>query len=85
MQSNCLVKTKQNEQVDHEERFTQENFNTGTVKVHVEPPQIPLIKMINNENSDKYFVNIKLCKDQTSAKLDLYEFRTILFDKGNLE
>ena len=31
-------------------------WNTGTVQVHVEPPPIPLIKSNNDDKSDKYFI-----------------------------
>ena len=51
----------------------------GTVQVHVEPPPIPLIKINNDDKSDKYFVNIKFRSDPTSEKSDLYEFKMALF------
>ena len=43
-------------------------WNAGTVQVHVDTPMIPLIKSNNDNKSDKYFVNIKLCRDTTSVK-----------------
>ena len=54
-------------------------WNMGTVQVHVDPTPIPLIKINNKEKSDKYFVNIQFCRDPTSEKLDLYEFKMTLF------
>ena len=59
--------------------------NLGTNPAHVEPLPIPLIKDIYNGKSDKYFVEIKLCKDPTSSRSDLYEFKMSLFDHGDLE
>ena len=44
---------------------------------------IPLIKIKNNDKSDKYFVKIKLRTDPTSGKSDLYEFKMTLFDNGD--
>ena len=49
----------------------------------VEPSPIPLIKIKNDENSDKYFVKIKLCRDPTSENLDLDELKMALFDNGD--
>ena len=40
-------------------------WNTGTVKVHVEPPLNPLIKSKNDDKSYKYFVKLILCRDRT--------------------
>ena len=58
------------------------NWNQKTVEVHVEPSPIPPIKSRNYKISDKYCVEIKLHQDLTSQKLDLYEFKMALFDKG---
>ena len=57
-------------------------WNTGTLKVHVEPPPITLKSNKNYKKSDKYFVKIKLCRDTMSQKSDLYEFKMALFDNG---
>ena len=61
------------------------NWNWGTVQVHVEPPLIPLIKSKNNDKLDKYCVKIKLCRDLTSEKLDIYVFYMTFFDNGEPE
>ena len=45
------------------------NWNQGTVKVHVEPPPIPLVKSKNDEKSDEYCVKIKLHRDPKPQKL----------------
>ena len=37
------------------------------------------------KNRDKYFVKIKLCRDLTSEKSDLYEFKMALFNNGKPE
>ena len=60
-------------------------WNEGTVQVHVEPYLIPPIKHKNDEKSDKYFVTIKLRKNPTSEKLDLYELKMSLFDNSKPE
>ena len=57
----------------------------SVVEQHVDPPPIPLIKIKHNDKSDKYFLRLKLCKDLTSEKSDLYEFKMALFDNGNLD
>ena len=59
------------------------NWNAGTVQVHVEPPPIPLIKNNNNEKLDKDFVKIKLHMNLTSQNVYLYEFKMVLFNDGN--
>ena len=48
----------------------------------MEPPPIKFIKSKNNDKSDKYSVKIKLRRDHTSEKLDLYSFKIALFDNG---
>ena len=57
-------------------------WNSGTVQVHVDTPPIPLIISNKNDRSDKYFYEIKLGRDLTSEKLDLYEFKMALFNNG---
>ena len=49
-------------------------WNEGKIQVQVEPLPIPLIKIKNDEKSDKYFVNIKFRRNPRSEKSDLYEF-----------
>ena len=61
------------------------NCHAGTVQVHVEPPSIPLIKINKDDKSDKYFVEIKLRRDPTPEKLDLYKFKIALFDNGDTQ
>ena len=55
-------------------------WNAGTVQVHMDPLLIPLIKSKNNKKPETYFVKIKLCRDPTSEKLDIYEFKMDLFE-----
>ena len=61
------------------------NWNRGTLKVHVDPPPIPLIKSKNNNKLDKYCVEIKFRRGPTSENSDLYEFIMALFDNGKPE
>ena len=63
----------------------QENWNLGAVQVHMDPPQIPLNKIKNDDKLDKYCVKIKLHRDLISQKLKLYEIKMPLFDKGEPE
>ena len=58
---------------------------SGVVQMHVDPPLTPLIKINLDDNSDKYFIKLKLCRDLTSARLDLYDFKIDLFENGNTE
>ena len=51
----------------------------------MEPPPIALIKSNNSDKSDKYFVKIKFCKDTTSEKSDLCEFKMYFFDNSKPE
>ena len=60
--------------------FHNKKWNAGKVQMHVEPLPITLIKSKNNTKSDKYCVQIKLHREPTSQKLDLYEFELELFD-----
>ena len=53
--------------------------------MHVDPTPIPLIKSNNGDKPDKYFIKIKLCRDPTSEKSDLYEFKMALFDNFDPE
>ena len=53
--------------------------------MHLSCLLIPLIKRKNDEKSDKYFVTIKLLRDLTSEKLDLYEFKIALLGNSNPE
>ena len=55
------------------------------VQIHVEPPHVTLIKSKNDAKLENYCVKIKLCRDPTSEKLDIYEFKTDLFDNGKTE
>ena len=54
-------------------------------QVHVDPLTILLIKVKYNGKSDKYFLELKLCRDPTSSTSDLYEFKMSLFDNGKPE
>ena len=62
--------------------FHKKKWNTGVVQVHVEPPLTPLIKSKPDVKSDKDFVKLKLRRDMTSRKSDLYEFKIALFENG---
>ena len=61
------------------------NWSVGVVEQHVEIPPIPLIKSKHYYKSDKDFIKLKICRDPTSEKLDLYNFKMALFKKGGPE
>ena len=58
--------------------------NWNAVQVHVDPPNILLTKIKNYTILEKYCVNIKLCRDTTSWKSDLYELKMALFDNSEM-
>ena len=67
-------------------KFSHQNkWNTGTLQLHVETPPIPLIKSKNDGKLDKYSGKVKLRRDPTPEKSDLYEFKMALFDNGKPE
>ena len=45
---------------------------------------MPLIKIKNDDNLDKYCVKIKFRIDPMTANLDLYEYKMDFFDNGNM-
>ena len=61
------------------------NWNIVTVQLHVVTTPIPILESNNKYKLDKYCVKIKFRRDPTSQKLDLYEFKTALFDNGEPE
>ena len=63
--------------------FHKKKWNSDTVQVHVYPPLIPIIKSKNGDKSDKHCVKIKLRRDPTLQKLNLYKFKIDLFDNGD--
>ena len=56
--------------------------NVGTVQVYMGLPPFMLLKITNDDKSDKDCVKIKLRRYTTSQKLDLYIFKMALFDNG---
>ena len=59
--------------------FHRKKCIAGAVEQHVDPPPPPLIKIKNNDKLDKDFVKLKLRRDLTSAKSNLYELKMSLF------
>ena len=57
-------------------------WNTRTVQVHTGPPLIQLFKSNSDDKLDKDCVKIKLRRDPTSQKMDLYEFKMALVYNG---
>ena len=55
------------------------------VKLHVEPPPIPLINIKHDGNSGKGSVKLKLSRGPTSDTPDLYEFKIALLENGEPE
>ena len=55
----------------------------SVLEQHLEPPLTPLIKSKHSDNSDKNFVKLKLYRDPTFYKSDLYEFKMALLKNGD--
>ena len=53
--------------------------------MHVDPPLISLFKSKNDTKLDKYCVKNKFHRDPTSEKLDLCEFKIVLFYYGETD
>ena len=53
------------------------------VEQHVETPTTPLIKIKHDDKSDNDFVKLKLRRDTTLDKSDVYEFKIALFKNGD--
>ena len=64
--------------------FHKKIWRNGALKIHVETPPFPLIKVNTVTKSSRYCVQIKLCRDPTSEKLYLHEFKMALFENGKL-
>ena len=76
---------KKSEHINHDFSPHNMNWNARTVQVHVDIPQIPLIKSKNDEKLDKDFVKIKFSRDPISLKLGLYELKMVLFYNSQSE
>ena len=51
--------------------------------MHLDPTPVPLIISKNDTKMDKDCVKIKSCRDPTSGKSDIYDFKIALFYIGN--
>ena len=60
--------------------FHRKKWIAAAVEQHVDPPPTPLIKIKNNDKLEKNFVKLKLRRDLTSAKSNLYELKMSLFN-----
>ena len=60
-------------------------WGSDTNPAHVEPHVIQLIKEIYTGNSYEDDIKLKLRRDSTPGKSDLYEFKMSLFENGNLK
>ena len=62
---------------------SQKNFwRTGAVQIYVDSPLTPWIKSKIDLMIEDY-AKIKLCRNPTSEKLDIYEFKLALFDNDD--
>ena len=52
------------------------------LQIYVDPPHIPLIKSKLDTNLEKYSFKIKLCRNATPQKSDVYEFIMSIVDNG---
>ena len=51
----------------------------------MEPLSTPLIKIMNETKAEMDDVKIKVCRDPTQEKSDMYELKMALFDNGEPE
>ena len=58
-------------------------WSRGALKMHLDPTPVPLIISKNDTKMDKDCVKIKSCRDPTSGKSDIYDFKIALFYIGN--
>ena len=81
----ALLRLKQNEHQNHEERFDQKEVGgRGSTSASGSFTYLP-DKSKHDDNPDKHFVKLKLRSDPRSLKLYLYEFKTTLSDNGDPE
>ena len=64
--------------------LNKKDCNQGILQVHLEPPPTSLMKCNKYEKSAKDCARTKLIRDPTSARSDLNELKTLLFDNGKL-
>ena len=60
-------------------------WHSGAVKIHVEPPLIPLTKINNIAKANKDSVKIKLRRYTTSENPYWHRFKMDLFNNGKPE
>ena len=58
----------------------QKSWRTGIVKIHAKPALTPLIKSNLDLKIERYNLKIELRGNPTSEKLDVYEFKMVLFE-----
>ena len=63
--------------------FYNNDWNQGSVQLHVDPLLIQSIKSKNYTESDKNCVKTKLHRDPTSEKSDHYYFKMTFFYNGD--
>ena len=59
------------------------SFQTDAVQIHVDPPLISLIKSKLDLKTKRDDVNIKLRRNPTPEKMDIYELKMDLFDNSD--
>ena len=60
--------------------FHKKVWLSRTLQIDVDPTPIQPIKRKLDKKSEKDYVKIKLCRDPTPEKSDMYKFRMALFD-----
>ena len=80
-QSNRLLRISKNKNPTTKKVFHKKVWFTGVVQIHMETLLDQLIKSKNDTKLERYAIKIKLRRDPTSEKSDLYKFKIALFDK----
>ena len=61
------------------------SYHTGAVKIHVDTHPNPQIKGKIGLKTERYYVRIKLHRNNTSEKSGIHELKMALFDNGDPE
>ena len=68
LQINSLLRKIEKKKLKMKNISQDKSWIISAVKIHVEPPPIPLIKTNNDLKTESDYVRIKLCRNPTSEK-----------------
>ena len=82
LQIKCLEIRSKSKKVKISNVSHKKGWSRGEVQMHLEPHRILLIKINNDVKLDKGCVKNKLCRNNMSKKSYIYEYKMVLFGKG---